>query len=310
MISSNEMDFSIDAIASMTFSGSGSDIVEDQAAFDLMTVDPDTTWVAGTNYRASPATSSSSFLRNKLSTVDIFDQNSDTGTADVINGAPAGKVITLTTGGLPVTATDNYIGGRVYNTEITPTGDDATWATIVSNNAGDITVSAGDDITNWIDTNILTLYKANEHAGITYSIPITGGSLTFANNMTYLTPEELAIVNRPLAGFTGGRTTSGTLTAYLNTGAEGSGGLLDDLLRKITEVNNNYSVTVHMGECGTTDFQVQFAMPHCNVGVPTTNVEDIISTEITFVAQEWDTDLGVPSFEDTNSLVVTYIKTT
>lgn len=298
-----EVDFSIDAIASMTFSGSGSDIVEDQAAFDLMTTG---TWVADSEYRAAPAADSSSFLRNKLSTVDILDQNSDTGIADVINGAPAGQVITLTTAGLEV---DAYAGGRVYNSDITPTGDDATWATIVSNTATDITVSSGDDITNWATSNNLTLYLSTEHAGITYNIPITGGSLTFANNMTYLTPEELAIVNRPLAGFTGGRTTSGTLTAYLNTGAEGSGGLLDDLLRKITEVNNNYSVTVHMGECGTTDFQVQFAMPHCNVGIPTTSVEDIISTEITFVAQEWDTGLDIPSFEDTNSLVVTYIKT-
>lgn len=320
-VDSVEADFSIDAIATLNFSGSGSDIVEDQAAFDLINAGA---WAAGTGgsgqYLAAPVADSSSFLRNKLSSMILIDNKQADAADDVDDvqaGAPSGKAITLTTGGLTV---DAFAGGRVLNTDVETANGENAWATIVSNTAGELTLSDGDDLAGtssttavaWADLDALQIYTAAQHAGVEYMIPITGGSLTFNNNMSYLTPEELAIVNRPLAGYTGGRSTSGSVTAYLNTGAIGSGGLLDDLLRKITEVNNDYTIIINMGECDNTTptFQVRFTMPHANVGVPTTSVEDIIATEITFVAQEWDTVNEVSSFEDTNSLTVEYIKTT
>jgi len=305
-VDSIEFDFSIDSIATITFSGMGSDIVEDQAAFDFMTVDPATDWIAGTDYLEAPAATSSSFLRNKLSTIELSDNKSETANETDAVGSITDKTITLS----GTITTDIYAGGRVSHSTTTPSATTPASATIVSNTTGAVTVSAGDDIDGWSGSDVLEFFTEDQHAGVTYSIPITGGSLTFSNNMSYLTPEELAIVNRPLAGFTGGRSTSGSLTAYLNTGAVGSGGLLDDLLRKITEVTNNFDLTIHVGECSASPtFQVEINMPYCNIGVPTTNVQDIISTEISFVAQEWDTVNDVPSFEATNSLTVSYWKT-
>lgn len=318
-----EVDFSIDAIASLTFSGSGSDIIEDTAAFDLITGG---SWAGGTpgeagkQYQAAPAADANSFLRNKLSSMILID-NKTAAVGDDLDDTIAtitlaAHTILLTTN-IAMTV-DEYAGGRVFNASSATTAENR-WAAIVSNTADTLTISAGDDLAGtgsttaevWVDGDILIIYTEVQHAGTEYTIPITGGSLTFSNNMSYLTPEELAIVNRPLAGYTGGRSTSGTVTAYLNTGAVGSGGLLDDLLRKITEVNNDYTLVLNMGECdnNTPTFQVRFTLPHCNIGVPTTNVEDIISTEITFVAQEWDTTNDLASFEDTNSLFVEYIKT-
>ncbi|GAF93172.1 unnamed protein product, partial [marine sediment metagenome] len=135
--------------------------------------------------------------------------------------------------------------------------------------------------------------------------PITGATLSLENNMTYLTPEELAIVNLPLSGFAGNRVTSGSFTAYLNTGAMGTGGLLQDMLAKIeSSVSNNFHILFKMGGAGTP--RVEFDIPHANLSVPTTNVEDLITTEISFSAKPWDSTAAAASFEDTNELTITY----
>ena len=125
--------------------------------------------------------------------------------------------------------------------------------------------------------------------------------------MTYLTPEELAIVNLPLAGFAGNRVTSGSFTAYLNTGAQGTGGLLQDMLAKIqTSVSNNFHIKFRMGGASTVTPRVDFDILHANLSVPTTNVEDLITTEISFSAKPWDDTNNEASFEDTNELTITY----
>jgi len=124
--------------------------------------------------------------------------------------------------------------------------------------------------------------------------------------MSYLTPEELAIVNLPLAGFAGSRVISGSFTAYLNTGAAGTGGLLQELLAKIEEVSNDFELIFHMGGGATATPRVDFTIAHAQISIPTTSVEDIISTEITFTGKPWDVGNDVASFEDTNELVVEY----
>ena len=164
--------------------------------------------------------------------------------------------------------------------------------------------SAQDD--GW-NTQECQIYTAKQNAGIVYDIPITGATLTLENNCTDLTPEELAIVNKPLAGFAGNRVVNGSLTAYLNTGAIGSGGLLQDLLAKVEDaVTNNYEVIFKMG--GSTGRRVEFTLPTCQIGVPTTSVEDIISTEISFVSKPTTgaQTAAVGSFEATNELTINY----
>jgi len=129
--------------------------------------------------------------------------------------------------------------------------------------------------------------------GKEYLIPITGGSMTLTNNVTYLTPEELGKVNQPIpGGFTGTREFGGTLNAYLNTGANRTGGLLDDLTTDaaLTESTNRFWISVNVGGCNSSP-KVEFTMPRAHLVIPTTSVEDVISTEIGFTAI--GSDLGL-----------------
>lgn len=130
-------------------------------------------------------------------------------------------------------------------------------------------------------------------AGKQYLIPITGGSMTLTNNVTYLTPEELGKVNRPIAGgFTGTREFGGTLTAYLNTGTNKSGGLLTDLTTTaaLNDATNRFYLNVVIGGCNAAP-KVEVIMNSAQLTVPTFNVEDVLSTEIGFTAIGTDLNL-------------------
>ena len=310
--STAEVDFSIDGIATINWSGFGSRLNEnedvharitDSGDADFLTVSLDNTG----DYLGVPATTTATFLRNKLSTIELKDNSIETvPTLDndaIAAGGVSGQVINLTA---TLSAGDQaaLIGGRAHNTSATPTENP--YATIVETTASTVTVSTAEDITTWAVADVVDYYAAAEHAGVIYNIPVTGATLTIENNMSYLTPEELAVVNLPLPGFAGSRVISGTFTAYLNTGASGTGGLLQDLLEKIEEVSNNFELTFHMGGSSTSTPRVDFVVAHAQISVPSTSVEDIISTEITFTGKPWDTGNDVASFEDTNELVITY----
>ena len=313
-VSGAEVDFSIDGIATINWSGFGSRVNENPAVHARFKDSGDSNYlVAGTDYLTVPATTTSTFLRNKLSTLEIFDNALDTPTT--INGnastTMAANTITIAGG---VTLTASMVGGRVKNNTLYAASSAAdkwkAFATIVAiDDTGDvITVSENIVTLGWANSDSISVFLPAEHAGVYYNIPITGATLSIENNMTFLTPEELAIVNLPLAGFTGNRVVSGSFTAYLNTGAGGSGGLLADLLKKIEEVSNNFKLVFRMGGSSTATPRVDFTVEHAQVSIPTTSVEDIISTEISFTAKPWDTSNNVGSFEDTNELVVEYFK--
>lgn len=299
-----EVDFSIDGIATINWSGSGTAVNENENVHNVITDDTDGDYLDPTtpDYQLVPATTSTSFLRNKLSTIELTD-NQLLGTphdADTF-GSETGGVITL---GGTLGNTGDYVNGRVHNV------DSDEWATILTDAGTTVTISAADhalvgNATNWNASDVLNFYTAAQHAAVSYCIPITGGTLTLENNMSYLTPEELAIVNQPLAGFTGNRVVSGSVTAYLNTGAMGTGGLLQDLLSKVTEVNNDFTLVFHMGGTSTEFPRVDFTIPHAQVGIPSTNVEDVISTEITFNAQPWTGTAA--SFEGANDMTIAYV---
>jgi len=300
-ISTTEVDFSIDGIATINWSGQGSTLTESENMDTEVA-----TWIAGTDYTAMPTTTSASFIRNKLSTLVLTDNQGVAGTGEQ-SGTFTSAASQVITTDINIVTANEYDGGRIYNTDTT------SWATIISHTTGaasTVTVSGADDITAWNAADVLDLHLPGSHAAVSYTIPITGATLTIENNFTYLTPEELAVVNQPLAGFSGSRSTSGTLTAYLNTGAEGSGGLLQDLLVKINEVSNNFTLTFQMGGTTTTNPRVYFNIPYAQIGIPSTGVEDVLTTEITFSAQPWDTGNGIASFEDTNEITVQYLPAT
>ena len=135
----------------------------------------------------------------------------------------------------------------------------------------------------------------------TYDINITGGSLTFANNVTYVTPETIGIVDKPIGSFTGARLISGSITMYLDTKSNGSNQLLTDMANATDLVTNVFDMRLFMGVAGTVgsdgdamgsdDFTapgVEFNMPRAQLSIPTIEVADLISTTVEFAAHGSD----------------------
>jgi hypothetical protein len=153
----------------------------------------------------------------------------------------------------------------------------------------------------------LTLKKEIDGTGTAYTVAITGGSLTIANNLTYLTPANLGVVNRPFTYFTGTRAISGSLNAYLRAGSTNTAGLLSDLLAgSTTDVDPAFSVQFEVGGASNAT-RVEFEMPAAVLTIPTVATEQVISTTINFTAQGSAT--GAFDIGAANELEVRYYTT-
>lgn len=131
----------------------------------------------------------------------------------------------------------------------------------------------------------MTLIAGINGTGKVYSIAITGGSLTIANNLNYLTPANLGVVNKPATYFTGTRSITGTVNAYLRTGANSTAGLMADLLAgSDTDVDPEFSLQLEMGGKASAT-RVELEMPAAVLTIPSVNTEQVISTTINFTAQ-------------------------
>ncbi len=116
-----------------------------------------------------------------------------------------------------------------------------------------------------------------------YDLTLTGGSISIENNISYLTPEELGVVNKPIEHVTGVRNIGGSFTCYLATGTGGSKEFFDDLVSTagLDIVTHDFAVTFKVGGSSETP-RVEFTMPHCHVEVPSHSIEDVVSLETTF----------------------------
>jgi hypothetical protein len=131
--------------------------------------------------------------------------------------------------------------------------------------------------------------------GTGYYLAITGGSITISNNITYITPAILGVVNEAITYFTGTRSVTGTLNAYLNTGSisttfdgttytKGTGDLIADMLAsKTTETEPMFGIELHIGGLAQV-VRVELQMPSVSLGVPAINTEQVVTTAITFNA--------------------------
>ncbi len=131
------------------------------------------------------------------------------------------------------------------------------------------------------------MVKGIDGAGAaSHTIPITGGSITFANNLTYLTPANLGQVNQPITSFTGTRAISGSLNAYLRTGeSNSSSDILSDILSNAnTSQAQAYEITLNIGGTAAAGTRVELNLPAAVLSVPTINAEQVVSTTINFVA--------------------------
>ena len=131
-----------------------------------------------------------------------------------------------------------------------------------------------------------------------YNFTLTGGNITISNNVTYLVPEEIGTINKPIEGVTGARGIGGSFTCYLvfddatgNTGA--SADFFADLVdpnKGLTKVVNDFDVTFKVGGTVAGEPRVHFNFPKVHIDVPTHSIEDVISLETNFGAYTEDFD--------------------
>ena len=145
------------------------------------------------------------------------------------------------------------------------------------------------DTTNFIRNRISTvsLTRTDVTPDDVYNIVLTGGSFTIENNVSYLTPEELGIVNAPLANITGARSISGSMTCYLDNDQlnSKSGELFADLVADVDTVRNVFTLSLNVGGETASTPRVAFELPTAHLEVPTINVEDLLTLEINFHGQ-------------------------
>lgn len=145
------------------------------------------------------------------------------------------------------------------------------------------------------------------NAETTYTLAITGGSLTINNNITYLTPEALGVVNQPCAHFTGARQISGNITAYLRSGATNTAGLMNDLLSYVNQsAPQTFDFNMYVGGTSVQRPVIHLDMPYTHLVIPTINIEDVVSVDIGFSALPYDTGASQHSLSETNEITITY----
>ena len=181
-----------------------------------------------------------------------------------------GKVITEVNGGANLTAANKVFNGSVLITE-------AIGAT-----------------NNFIRNRLTTLDVTNSGGGTNtaglsaaYNLTLTGGSVTFSNNITYITPENLGVVNKPLGHVTGSRNINGSFTCYLSNSTNAGADLFEDLLEMTTSnmaslVTPQVQLVFTIG--GASAPNLKLDLPVCHLEFPTHSIDDIISLETNFHA--------------------------
>lgn len=147
----------------------------------------------------------------------------------------------------------------------------------------------------FIKNRLSSLEVKHQPAGgsqTTYNFPLTAVSFSYNNNITYLTPEELSIVNVPIGQFSGAREVTGSFTAYLRGASGDTAQLFRDLAADTRPAPVRFA-NANLIIGGTTAPYVAFSMPAVVFDIPTHGIEDIITVSVNFKAQEAGCDAGV-----------------
>ena len=135
----------------------------------------------------------------------------------------------------------------------------------------------------------LTISGDASGSSVTYATTLTGGNITMSNNLTYLTPETLGVVNQPLGHVTGSKSIGGNFTCYLdNASSTSSAEFYEDLVEATSDIQNSFSLSFDIG-AGAAPFCL-ITMPTCHLEVPTHSIEEVISLETNFHALPSDFD--------------------
>ena len=141
-------------------------------------------------------------------------------------------------------------------------------------------------IRNRLTKLTLTANDTAVFAGSTgaYSVVLTGGSLTFSNNITYLTPETLGRIDKPMGHVTGTREVGGNFTCYLDSTDNSMAELFQELIDNDNVVTNSFNLVFDIGGSASTP-NVKVTMPQAHIEIPTHSIEDVISLDVNFQAQ-------------------------
>jgi len=133
----------------------------------------------------------------------------------------------------------------------------------------------------------LTLSAADEHINTdvdslvdSYNVVLTGGNISISNNISFITPSSLGVVNTPLGHVTGTRSVTGSFTCYLSGDTRGSADLMEDLLGASSVVQNSFNLAFKVG--GVTAPKLEIACPQAMLEIPSHSVEDVISVDVNF----------------------------
>jgi len=146
--------------------------------------------------------------------------------------------------------------------------------------------STSDFILNRLST--VTLTSDISGSSKVYTFPITGGSWTFSNNISYTIPEELGVINDPIDHQTGTRAISGSLTAYLDDTSLETKEIYDDIYADINgaspDVTNTFNTVLKIG--GASAPYVELNMPYCHLELPAIETADVMGVTINYTVLE------------------------
>jgi len=266
-------------------------------------------------------TSTKNFIRNRLTGVTIETADA----ADKVQGTFPGQfatisaidvtneVLTTSTAHNLSTGDQVHITGCTGNTDLNGThhfvrvGDETSTYAGTTNATTEFalfgTKAQAENLGNATGLVAIGTGSYNANTGTVangkYSLTLTGGSFNIGNNITYLVPEELGAINKPLEHVTGTRTATGNATCYLTLeDTDSSNGtsrqFFNDLVGTgaMAKVVNKFKVIMDIGgtaaAANTTDPALSITFPTAHIEVPSHSIEDVISLETNFTALPTD----------------------
>lgn len=141
--------------------------------------------------------------------------------------------------------------------------------------------------------NKLTILKVKDNTTMkVYSVPITGGSVTISNNVTFLTPNTLSCLDVPIGSFTGTFSVEGEMSAYLDDKVGGTAELMDDIVGA-RAVTNDFEISVVMGgEYAAGAPACVIHLSNAQVRIPEINTDDVLGVSVSFKGIPTDFDTG------------------
>jgi hypothetical protein len=210
-------------------------------------------------------------------------------------------------------ATINWTG---FATAIEDVSTDPESRDFITASSALITATVNEGVTatnNFIQNRLSTVSLSNStdpnsNFEAAYTLTLTGGSVTFSNNIEYVTPSTMGVVSQPLGHYTGSRSVTGSLSCYLDGTSGRSKDLFEDLAESsVLDVVNFFDLTVTLGGSSAPNLAVN--VPAAHLEVPVHSVDDVVSMEINFhgLPHGGGSDARVQSISAANESTLTYI---